>query len=149
MTSFITKPASDDLFETLKALKERVLRHHVEKIWGWHADWQRENFSNNWKSCETISVHADNEVIGYMQTLGKADHLLLKTLCISPPYQNRGIGSSLMKTLQNRAESQGLPIRLSVYVTNLRAENFYRRLGFVNGKRGNEFQHMSWSPDKS
>ncbi len=147
MTLYTTKPAQDDLFEALQSLKEQVLRHHVESIWGWHEDWQRQNFLGNWETCETQSIHADHQVVGFMQTLEEADHLILKTLCISPAYQNRGIGSALMRTLQDHAQVRKLPIRLSVYVTNLRAESFYRRLGFLPGNRGRDFQHMSWSPN--
>jgi ribosomal protein S18 acetylase RimI-like enzyme len=146
MPSFTIQPVSDDLFDLIFSLKEQIFRHHIEQIWGWHPDWQHENFSSNWKNCETRSVHSDGAIIGYMQILEEPDHILLKTLGLSPAYQSKGIGSSLVRDLQLRAQLSNLPIKLSVYVTNDRAENFYKSLGFQNEHRDREFQHMIWNP---
>jgi ribosomal protein S18 acetylase RimI-like enzyme len=141
---FTLSAASDDAYDAVFALHERLFRPHIEQIWGWLEDWQRENFLTNWKECDTRLVESGGEFVGYVQTLRQPDHLLLKNLALAPSHQGQGIGAALIQGLQAEATALDLPLRLSVFTTNPRAEQFYLRAGFINEGRTSAFQHMSW-----
>ena len=136
--------ASDDCYDAVFALHERLFRPHIEQIWGWLEDWQRENFLNNWKECDTRVVESCGELVGYVQTLQYHNHVLLKNIGLAPSHQSKGIGFWLIEGLQANAAALGLPLRLSVFTTNPRAQRFYERAGFVREGRTTAFQHMSW-----
>jgi len=51
-------------------------------------------------------------------------------IAIQPLFQDRGIGQSVLKTLQQVAVQRGLPLKLRLFPTNPRAQRFYERLGF-------------------
>jgi ribosomal protein S18 acetylase RimI-like enzyme len=141
---FTLVPAGDNSYDAVFALHERLFRPHIEQIWGWLEDWQRENFLSNWKDCDTRVVESCGELVGYIQTLRQPDHLLLKNLGLAPSHQGQGIGAALIQGLQAEATALGLRLRLSVFTTNPRAERFYQRAGFINEGRTSAFQHMSW-----
>jgi|GEM_PF-1585089 len=142
---FTTAAAGDDDYDAVFALHEQLFRAHIEQIWGWHEDWQRQNFRSNWKSCNTCVIECGGKIIGYVQSLRNPGHILLKNIGLLPTHQGKGIGCSLVKSLQTEAAALHLPIRLSVFVTNPEAQQFYERMGFVNESRTGEFQNMIWS----
>jgi ribosomal protein S18 acetylase RimI-like enzyme len=143
-TPFRIALAEDDCFEAVFALHEQLFRWHIGQIWGWHPEWQQTNFRGNWGTCDTHLIESeDGRLIGYRQILQQPDRIFLKNLGLIPDFQGRGIGCRLIRQLQNEAESAGLPIRLSVFVTNPRAQAFYEKLGFIHENRTSEFQHMS------
>ena len=141
---FIISAATDDCYEAIFALHEQLFRPHIEQIWGWLGDWQRENFLATWKECETRVIESHGEIVGYVQTLQHPNHVLLKNIGLAPSHQSRGIGFLLIGSLQSDATALGLPLRLSVFTTNPRAQRFYERAGFVREGRTSALQHMSW-----
>jgi coenzyme PQQ biosynthesis protein PqqD len=141
---FTTSPATDEFYDTLLALHEHLFRVHIVKIWGWHKDFQRELFRSNWETCDTSVVLSNGELIGYLQLLRQPDHFVLKNLGLLPSHQGSGIGAALIKELQAEAASLRMPIKLSVFATNPRAQRFYERAGFVNESSTSEFRHMRW-----
>ena len=84
---FVLHAADEAIRPRIFALHEEVFRPHIEQIWGWHEDWQRENFAGNWKSCETHWIECEGKLVGHLQTLKNADHLLLKNLALLPQFQ--------------------------------------------------------------
>ncbi len=68
---------------------------------------------------------------GYVQTLG-----------VEPAYQGRGIGAALLSALLDEAARRALSVvRLEVRADNARAQQLYRRHGFVPaGLRRNYYQ---------
>ena len=143
---FAVLPVTDAQYESVFALHERLFRPYIEKIWGWHPDWQQQNFRRNWSDCSTQVIESGGELIGYQQVLAEDDAVLLKNLGLLPAFQGRGIGAQLVRTLQSTASARGVPIKLSVFSTNPGAVRFYECMGFVIKDRTDEFQHMLWKP---
>ena len=147
---FTLSKAGDDQYDAVLALHERLFRPHIEQIWGWLEEWQRQNFLTNWEECDTRVIVAGGELVGYLQTLQYSDHLLVKNLGLVPSHQGKGIGAMLIEDLQADAAALGLPLRLSVFSTNPRAQRFYERAGFVRDSQTTAFLHMSWrSPEQA
>jgi len=95
---------------------------------------------------------ATNEVImhtgvrtGQLMTERREDELRCIDLAIVPEYRNRGIGSLIIRQLQDEARADGKPLRLQVIRFN-RAVNLFERLGFERtSETGTHFQ-MEWLP---
>ena len=67
------------------------------------------------------------------KTPASAKHVYIMTLGVLAAYRNRGIGSGMLKHVLERAEADGyLSIYLHVHTANAYAIDFYRRHGFEN-----------------
>jgi len=69
------------------------------------------------------------ENIGAISVERHADFIELSQLFILPQHQNKGIGTSLVRTLALEARQGGMPLRLRVLKSNP-ALCLYERLGF-------------------
>lgn len=143
---FAIVPVTAEMHEPIFRLHEELFRPHIEKIWGWNEEWQIQNFTKNWETCETQAIQSDGAIIGFLQVLRFPDHIFLKNLGLHEAWQGRRIGAGLIEDLQGQAAERGVPIRLSVFVTNPRAREFYLAGGFRDTNHDAQFQHMVWQP---
>jgi len=68
-------------------------------------------------------------------------------LALLPEFRNRGLGTILMRRLQQQAVTAQKPLRLQV-IRYSRAINLFERLGFVRtSETGSHFQ-MEWTPPR-
>jgi len=141
----ILRPAILSDRATLFDIHVELFREHIEKIWGWDDQWQIANFKKEWDEATTEVIYFDDELLGYMQTRNKPDHLYVLNLALNPKHQNQGHGSWVMNLIKNRATTQGLPVRLGVFKTNQRVIAFYERLGFEVDEKTETGCAMSWS----
>jgi ribosomal protein S18 acetylase RimI-like enzyme len=78
----------------------------------------------------------------------EADHLLVENIAVSPRYQGRGYGRTLMAHAEQLAASLGFS-ETRLYTNKLFAENvqFYRKLGYRTDReedfKGGVVVHMS------
>lgn len=74
----------------------------------------------------------NGKVVGLIELVLAADHLLLENIAIDPAAQSQGIGRRLMQRVEERATEMGYRmVRLytnQAFATNL---DFYRRLGYA------------------
>ncbi|MGH8233935.1 MAG: GNAT family N-acetyltransferase [Rhodanobacteraceae bacterium] len=88
-------------------------------------------------------------------------HLFLLTIVVHPGHVERGIGTAMLRDLLEWAEHDGRvgKVELNVRAGNLRAQNLYRRFGFVEEARFRRRVHrldgeyeddigMAWFPDR-
>jgi ribosomal protein S18 acetylase RimI-like enzyme len=61
-----------------------------------------------------------------------------------PAYQGRGIGTTLIRRLQQRARKEGVPVTLQVFKVNP-ARALYERLGFKVTGETDTHCRMKWS----
>ncbi len=77
---------------------------------------------------EYMVIDADGEKAGYCHFYQNEDGIYeIDDLYIFPEYQNRGIGSEVIRTC---CESVEEPVMLYVFIKNQRAVSLYKRLGF-------------------
>lgn len=86
-------------------------------------------------------VIADAEPAGWLVLSSTGDHIRLIEIMIAAANRNRGIGSEILRQVIACGAREGKPVRLSVNVTNTRAERLYSRLGFRR-IGGNDVQHL-------
>ena len=52
-------------------------------------------------------------------------------ICVAPEYQNKGIGSTLLKAFIHDCSAKQQDVTLGVFKINTDARRFYERLGFA------------------
>jgi 2-amino-4-hydroxy-6-hydroxymethyldihydropteridine diphosphokinase len=114
----------DDL-EWLELFYESMMRPYVELTHEWDSTKFREDFDP-----QIIKViQADGIDIGMMKVEEREDCIYLGDLQIDRAYQNKGIGTNLIKTVIRSASIVNKPVRLRVLKGNP-AKGLYIRLGF-------------------
>jgi len=96
-------------------------------------------------SCYHI-VLLDSKPVGrlWVAQLDREFHLV--DIAVHPSVQSKGIGTALVRRLQQDAAKAGLPIRSMVFRFNAGSLRFHQRLGF-NIYRSDEVHHyMEWKP---
>jgi|GEM_PF-472928 len=124
------KPVTEELKKTLFEQHEICFRHHIEQIWGWDDAWQWEYFCKEWDEADWRVLLDGEKVIGYLCWTIEYDHLYLKNVSLLPGYQGRGLGGLAMDFIENLAEEKNLAVKLSVFKTNKRVLEFYKKRGF-------------------
>ncbi|NOR81371.1 MAG: GNAT family N-acetyltransferase [Methyloprofundus sp.] len=104
------------------------MRVHIDKIWGWDSEWQKNDFQIRWLSCENQLIVQGETPIGYFQTHIQPDSLYLIMFIVLPKQRNKGVGKEALRIL--RANCDKPLIRMRVFESNQKALNFYIRLGF-------------------
>ena len=133
----VTKSDYDFIFQ----VKKDAYKKYVEMCFGsWNEEQQREYFR---KFIETykegafiISFGGDD--IGFYNGCATENDYEIGNICIVPEYQNRGIGTAVLKDVL--AENAGKKITLQYFKQNP-VGRLYERLGFkVNGETQFHYQ---------
>ena len=104
----------------------------VEATWGkWDEVWQAEYFKKKFDPGTRQIITCDAEDIGFFEVVNEGDKIFIQNIVISPAFQNRGIGTGLIRNVLREAGKKNLPVRLQVLKVNARARDLYERLGFV------------------
>lgn len=110
-------------------LFKKGLKSYIERTWGWNELFQHHSFMENIQPAHFIIVSDEGQDVGGYFLKPFDSHLYLDMLLIKPQQQNRGYGTRIIRHLQQGANRQQLPIKLSVLKVNP-AFRFYYRLGF-------------------
>jgi ribosomal protein S18 acetylase RimI-like enzyme len=137
-------PANEHDFESMFALHCLVFREHIVQLWGWDETWQRENFRTEFSSSFCSVILHSGAPVGYLQTAEHSGRIRLWNIAIQPTFQGRGIGRSVVNTVQQIAAQRSLPLTLRVFPTNPRAQRFYERQGFREISRTRTGIEMEW-----
>jgi len=119
---------------------ESLMRPYVELTHVWDENRFREIYNT-----ETISViQLNGEDIGMLKTEKRIDHIYLGDIQLKEAFQRRGIGTSLIRDVIEKAKADGLPLRLRVLKENP-VMKLYNRLGFVKTKEFKHCHELEWS----
>lgn len=137
---------SDADYLWLWSLKRETMRTYVEQTWGkWDDDWQAERFRQNFRPDHVQVIVLDGHDAGLLHVVRSPEEIRLVNIQISPEFQNRGLGTTVMHGLLAEARTAGLPLRLQVLKVNP-ARRLYERIGFtVAGETETHYQ-MRWVP---
>ena len=116
--------------EFIYRLVEVTMRSYVEQIWGsFSEELNRQNIAETIAAKNYSIIQCRGENIGAISVERHPDFIELSQLFILPQHQNKGIGTSLVRTLALEARQGGMPLRLRVLKSNP-ALCLYERLGF-------------------
>ena len=141
---FLLRPAAAAERDWLWETKRLCLCPSIEQTWGaWDEPGQYARFDANFVLAEFRVIIAGSAAIGYISTQADTETLHLFNIMIRPPFQNRGVGSAVLRHLQAEARTLGVPLRLRVLKVNP-AYRLYQRMGFaVMGETATHFE-MRW-----
>jgi len=128
-----------------RAVKE-TMRDYAIATWGsWHEDGSLKDAIADTKSGKTQIIELDGTPVGVLQVERFSTHLQLNQIYILPDFQNRKIGSLLIRELILRAKNEKLPLRLRVLAVNP-AKKLYEKMGFVVYEETKEIIFMEIAP---
>ena len=107
---------------------------------------QRKFFESDYQNASDEVVLLDSKPAGRLIVERREHEIRFIDLGLLPAYRNQGVGTSIVRQLQEEALASNKSLRLQVIRFN-RAVNLLERLGFVRtSETGTHFQ-MEWTPD--
>jgi ribosomal protein S18 acetylase RimI-like enzyme len=90
-------------------------------------------------------VECDGLPVGYMCVEDRRNLVHVRELVLLPQFQNRGIGTAMLRQVQAHAEGRGVTLRLQTLHAN-RVAALYRRVGFREIGRTETHILFEWLP---
>lgn len=108
---------------------EESLRPHVERVWGWFPERNREQFANWLTAGQLEMIEFDGKPAGVICVKMLPEHLYISSIFLRAPFRQHGIGAWLIRQTTREAENSGRSVALKVIRGNP-ALGLYQRLGF-------------------
>ncbi len=129
-------PYKDEDYEFVFKVKKNAYKKYVEKYWGsWNEDEQRkyyENFITTVKNNAFIIMYEKTKIGFYNGEIISNGNYEIGNICILPQYQNKGIGSKILR--EKLKENKDRDIEIQYFKQNP-VGKLYKRLGFTqNGE---------------
>jgi GNAT superfamily N-acetyltransferase len=111
----------------------------------WQFDLQRREYGARYPNAEYDVILVDDCAAGRIWIGRDEEQIRLLDIALLPEYQNRGVGTALLRRLIDEAVELRKPLRHMVFVLNDDAQRFYERLGFVVIEDLGAYKHMEWN----
>lgn len=105
---------------------------------------QRVGYLDSYPGAEYYVIQQEAVPVGRMIVDRSGSKLLLIDIALLPEYRNAGIGTRLVRDLQEEASQSGKPMILHVEFYN-RALRLYERLGFHKAAEMGIYWEMEWT----
>ena len=138
-------PAGESLREFSYQVKKAAEGDYVKEIFGWDDVQQRAFHSRDWEEKKPLVIYYDGEPIGTIYIGDKEDFIEIGQFFILPEYQNKGIGTHLLKQITDRADRSGIFTKLA-YLKNNPVASLYKRHGFEIAQANDLFFFTERSP---
>jgi ribosomal protein S18 acetylase RimI-like enzyme len=96
----------------------------------WNEQREEAQFRNQLHLSAVQVIRSKNLEVGFVMAPIKDNARWIHTICIVPEHQNKGIGAEVVRSIIADAETQNMPLYLSVLKVNP-ARRLYERLGFA------------------
>lgn len=127
------------------ALHSQSVRPYVEKIWGWDEGYQQKDFDRDFSHIEHFKViEMDGRLVGFVQCCLEHSCYHVVEMHLRPEYRGKGIGSDILKALQESCMVQGRKIQIGYFKENDKAKNLYQKLGFVQTEETDTHYILEW-----
>jgi ribosomal protein S18 acetylase RimI-like enzyme len=113
----------------------------------WQFDLQRREYDSRFPAAAYNVVMVDQKPAGRIWVGADDDQIRLLDIGLLPEFQNRGVGTELLKRLIAYAAGERKALRHMVFVLNNNAERFYERLGFKQIEEFGAYKHMEWKAE--
>lgn len=117
-------------YEFIYQVKKEAYQKYVEQYFGsWVEVQQREYFKTFIETYKegTLIIALDEHDIGFYNGTALEDGYEIGNICIIPEYQNRGIGTAILKELLSKNADKTVSLQ---YFKDNPAGRLYERLGF-------------------
>jgi len=113
----------------------------------WQFDLQRREYDARFPDAVYNVILVDDQRAGRIWVGSDDEQIRLLDIALLPQFQNRGVGTALLRRLIQEAARQDKVLRHMVFVLNNNAERFYERLGFKRIEDLGAYKHMEWRPN--
>lgn len=113
----------------------------------WQFDLQRREYDSRFPDASYNVVLVDQHPAGRIWVGSDDEQVRLLDIALLPEFQNRGVGTALLRRLMDEAVKSGKVLRHMVFVLNNDAHRFYERLGFTVIEDLGAYKHMEWRPE--
>jgi GNAT superfamily N-acetyltransferase len=107
---------------------------------------QHHHYQEHYKGSAFDIVLIDAVPVGRLYVSRWPEEIRIVDIAILPPYRGRGLGSALLRALQDEARIAGLPLGIHVERMNP-ALRLYQRLGFEMRTDKGVYLFLEWMPN--
>ena len=115
----------------------------------WQFERQDEEYRQRFPDARYSVILVDGVPAGRIWVGSDDKQIRLLDIAIIAEFQNRGVGTYLLRQLMSEATQVNKVLRHMVFVLNDNAHRFYERLGFVVIEDLGGYKHMEWVPGQS
>ena len=141
---YTLRPATESDLDALYELHRQAMGGYITETWGpWNEAVQRPFFQARLERGLLQVVEVGRALAGILELDDRFSPARVENIELAPDFQNRGIGTALLRDVMDSAAGRGVEVHLQVLKVNP-AARLYRRLGFVaNGETDTHFQ-LRW-----
>ena len=115
----------------------------------WQFERQDEEYRQRFPNARYNVILVDGVPAGRIWIGMDEKQIRLLDIGLLTEFQNRGVGTYLMRQLMAEATQSNKVLRHMVFMLNQDAHRFYERLGFVVIDDLGAYKHMEWAPGQS
>jgi GNAT superfamily N-acetyltransferase len=119
----------------------------LEAFVKWQFEMQRAEYQARYPDAEYDVILVEDRPAGRIWIGRDAEEIRLLDIAVLPEFQNRGVGTQLVRWLIAESNSARKALRHMVFVMNNDAHRFYERLGFEVFEEIGAYKHMEWKSD--
>ncbi|GAB2617943.1 GNAT family N-acetyltransferase [Streptomyces capparidis] len=116
--------------EVIAELRARVMRPDLERLGRFDEHRVRQRLRDSFSPLHTSVIEVDGAFAGCVTLRPAEDGRCLEHFYLAPELQGRGLGSAVLRTLLERTDADGVPVRLIV-LQGSAARKLYERHGFT------------------
>jgi N-acetylglutamate synthase-like GNAT family acetyltransferase len=137
--------ATPDDLPFAQRLHAETYRAQIEPLHGWDDHAEAERIARTFRPERTRILQRGGSDIGLLSMETTAREIVVENFSIAPDFQNRGLGSSILKAILAAARDSGLPVVCVLNKTS-RAQRLYDRLGFTPVEQTDTSVRLRWQP---
>jgi ribosomal protein S18 acetylase RimI-like enzyme len=115
----------------------------------WQFERQDEEYRQRFPDARYDVILVDGVPAGRIWIGSDDKKVRLLDIALLPEFQNRGVGTYLLRQLMAEATQSNKVLRHMVFMLNDNAFRFYERLGFVTIEDLGGYKHMEWAPNQA
>ena len=112
----------------------------------WQFEMQKQDYDARYPDARYEIILVDGVPAGRIWVGIDEKQIRLLDIALLTEFQNRGVGTQLLRQLMDEATRTNKPLRHMVFVLNDNAYQFYERLGFKTIDDVGGYKHMEWLP---
>ncbi len=122
-------PGDETYREFSYQVKKAAEGEYITLMFGWDEDVQRDFHAKAWQEQKPDIITYDGNLIGTAATIETEDCIEIGQFFILPEYENKGIGTYLLRSILDKADRSGKNVTLK-FLKNNPVKSLYVRNGF-------------------
>lgn len=140
-------PAVESDRDFFRGVHHEAYRDTIESMFVWDEEQQNGFVDRDFDTRDPQIISYGDERCGVVGYQNLEDHIWFGPVFVLPAYQGKGIGSHVVKLFMERARKSNIPLRLKTLRANMRAKEFYERLGFIVSDHTEKYWFLDYLPE--